>query len=49
MWEYFAPFRARRDELAADLGQVRAILKMGAERPAPWPPPPWRPCAAKWA
>ncbi|CAO0821602.1 Tryptophan--tRNA ligase [Desulfarculales bacterium] len=32
MWEYFAPFRARRAELAADLGQVCSIMKMGAEK-----------------
>ncbi len=32
MWEYFAPYRRRRRELAADLDQVRDILKMGADK-----------------
>jgi len=32
MWEYFAPYRARRAELAADLGQVRRIMQMGADK-----------------
>jgi len=32
MWEYFEPYRRRRQELAADLDQVRDILKMGAEK-----------------
>ncbi len=30
MWEYFAPYRARRAELAADLGELRRIMRMGA-------------------
>ncbi|PKK89461.1 MAG: tryptophan--tRNA ligase [Candidatus Wallbacteria bacterium HGW-Wallbacteria-1] len=32
MWEYFAPFRARREELAKDRAQVEQILAMGAEK-----------------
>ena len=32
MWEYFAPFRKRREELARDPGFVASILKNGAER-----------------
>ena len=32
MWEYFAPFRARRAQLAADLGEVRRIMRMGADK-----------------
>ncbi|MFH1033156.1 MAG: tryptophan--tRNA ligase [Pseudomonadota bacterium] len=32
MWEYFAPYRAKRAELAADLASVRQILRMGAEK-----------------
>jgi tryptophanyl-tRNA synthetase len=32
IWEYFAPMRARRSELEADLGYVDGVLKAGAER-----------------
>jgi tryptophanyl-tRNA synthetase len=32
MWEYFAPYRAKRAELAADLDQVRRIMRKGAEK-----------------
>ncbi len=32
MWEYFAPYRARRAELARDLEGVRRIMKQGAEK-----------------
>ncbi|MFH1059464.1 MAG: tryptophan--tRNA ligase [Pseudomonadota bacterium] len=32
MWEYFAPYRAKRAELAADLGQVHRIMQMGADK-----------------
>jgi tryptophanyl-tRNA synthetase len=32
MWEYFAPYRARRAELAKDLDGVRRIMKQGAEK-----------------
>lgn len=32
VWEYFAPFRARREELAADREQVRKILLAGADK-----------------
>jgi len=31
-WNYFAPFRAKRAELAANLDYVNAVLKDGAER-----------------
>ena len=34
MQEFFAPMRARRDELAKDLGYVESILKKGAEKAA---------------
>lgn len=32
MWEYFTPFRERREELANNLDYVDAILKRGAEK-----------------
>ena len=32
LWEYFEPFRKKRAELAADMGQVEAILCKGADR-----------------
>lgn len=32
MWEYFAPYRQKRAELAADLGEVRRIMAMGAQK-----------------
>ncbi len=32
MWEYLSAFRARRDELAQDMGYVESILQRGAER-----------------
>lgn len=32
MWEYLAPFRVKRDELAANLDYVNSVLKSGAER-----------------
>ncbi len=32
MWEYFAPYRKRRAELAADLGEVHRIMRRGAEK-----------------
>lgn len=32
IWEYFSSMRARRAELAADLGYVNGVLKAGAER-----------------
>jgi len=32
IWEYFAPYRTRRDELAADPGEVQNILKKGAAK-----------------
>jgi tryptophanyl-tRNA synthetase len=32
VWEYFAPLRTRRAELAADPGYVEGVLKAGAER-----------------
>lgn len=32
MWEYFASFRRKRDELKADRGYVEAVLKDGAQR-----------------
>lgn len=32
MWEYFAPYRAKREELANDPGEVRNILAKGAEK-----------------
>lgn len=32
MWEYFAPFRAKRQALAQDLGAVHAIMRKGAEK-----------------
>jgi tryptophanyl-tRNA synthetase len=31
-WNYFAPYRARRAELAADPGYVEKVLREGAER-----------------
>ena len=31
-WESFAPYRAKREELAADPGAVMGILKEGAEK-----------------
>ena len=31
-WEHFAPYRARRAELAANLDHVQAILREGAEK-----------------
>lgn len=31
-WEYLAPFRKRREELAADLGFVESVLEKGAEK-----------------
>jgi tryptophanyl-tRNA synthetase len=31
-WEYFAPMRARRDEILEDPGYVNAVLARGAER-----------------
>ena len=31
-WNFFAPFRNRRAELASDLGYVESILKKGAEK-----------------
>ncbi len=31
-WTYFAPFRARRAELAANLDHVNAVLRDGAGR-----------------
>ncbi len=32
IWEYFAPYRNRRNELAADPGEVNNILKKGGEK-----------------
>ncbi len=32
MWEYFAPHRARRAELAQDLGEIRRIMAKGAAK-----------------
>jgi len=32
MWEYFAPYRARRAELAADMGEVHRIMQMGRDK-----------------
>jgi tryptophanyl-tRNA synthetase len=32
IWDYFAPMRARREELRKDPGQVEEILRHGAER-----------------
>ena len=32
MWEYFAPHRARRAELAGDLPQIRRIMQQGADK-----------------
>ena len=32
MWEYFAPYRARRAELAEDPAYVHEVLKKGAEK-----------------
>jgi tryptophanyl-tRNA synthetase len=32
IWEYFAPFREKRKKLASDPGEVRKILKQGAEK-----------------
>jgi len=34
IWEYFAPMRSRREELSADPGYVRGVLRDGAERAA---------------
>jgi tryptophanyl-tRNA synthetase len=34
IWEYFAPMRARREELAADPGYVDQVLTAGAQRAA---------------
>lgn len=34
VWEYFAPFRARRAEFVADPGQVEKILEAGARKAA---------------
>jgi tryptophanyl-tRNA synthetase len=34
VWEYFAPFRAKRVELKADPGHVEKILATGAEKAA---------------
>ena len=34
VWEYFAPFRAKREELQADPGHVEKILAEGAEKAA---------------
>lgn len=32
IWDYFRPFREKREALAADRGQIAAILKKGAEK-----------------
>ncbi len=32
IWEYFAPYRKRREELSADKGEIIRILKKGAEK-----------------
>jgi tryptophanyl-tRNA synthetase len=32
IWEYFAPFRKRRNELASDRGELMNILAKGAEK-----------------
>ena len=32
LWEFFAPARARREQLAADLGYVREVLRQGGIR-----------------
>ncbi len=32
MWEFFAPFRAKRAQLAADLSHVRQVMRQGAEK-----------------
>ena len=32
VWDYFGPFRAKREELAADPERVEAILRSGAQR-----------------
>lgn len=32
IWEFYSPYRAKRDELAADPAGVRAILKKGADK-----------------
>jgi tryptophanyl-tRNA synthetase len=32
LWEYFRPYRQRRAELAADLGEVRRIMQKGADK-----------------
>ena len=32
IWEYFAPFRKKREELSSDKGEVIRILKKGAEK-----------------
>jgi tryptophanyl-tRNA synthetase len=32
IWEYFAPFRKRREELSADKGEIVRIMKKGAEK-----------------
>ncbi len=34
IWDFFAPFRRRREELAADAGEVDRILRDGARRAA---------------
>jgi tryptophanyl-tRNA synthetase len=31
-WDYFAPMRARREELVANPDEVDAVLKAGAEK-----------------
>jgi tryptophanyl-tRNA synthetase len=31
-WEYFAPMRARREELLAEQGYIEEVLEKGAER-----------------
>ncbi|MCF8048859.1 MAG: tryptophan--tRNA ligase, partial [Desulfarculaceae bacterium] len=32
MWEYFAPYRAKREELASNLDYVREIMAKGADK-----------------
>jgi tryptophanyl-tRNA synthetase len=32
MWDYFAPHRARRAQLAQDLGEIRRIMTKGAQK-----------------
>ena len=32
IWEYFAPFRKKREEYSRDRGEVMRILKKGADR-----------------